>query len=827
MFAAMPHNTQQGLRKSLASIFSVPEQHSLLPEIQNAIIAATGFDSFNRSSGVDFDTWTKQQDMWMGNSRPLDRFTAIELQMARLFNGVSIELDSKGRFKEKPIKQASIVQFFKDYARLINGESSTLFGVVEPGISKTEALGRLLENDPYASTAFQQADAEAGRPERDDEAVSRSDESPSEEASDQIPKSLSHDGITLEVGLLGKNLASDELREIERKTILEVIADPKKFLDAYDAHPDSKGGREINSDIAKELFYEYQYDPLSRVSAVHKASSLIAELAFQTKLRKLPPNSIVAFMAGGGGSGKGYTLKNTVYKTQKVPPALIYDGTMKDAEGNARPLNDVINSGARPIIYAVLTTAENAATQNVKRSIGSLRLVPKSPLGDGHVGFRDTFARSDEFGGKTIKFAIANQIPVQFFFNDGKSEPREISLEEFTQFVYSENGKVEQLLDEATYAEIAKGQHGGYRYDPRLRDAYDGKRIAAVDASRAKRDRAVTQEVSLQGADTGTGSTDQGRNEGNEQVDPARTERGQRASEPSVASQGQTPAAPTPKPTGSSLIQNALANLRKRQEAAQTDDEGFSDLDDLLGLKSAVVPEEQPFYQSQYEKYKPALTKAFDSITGDTIESRIDAFIGKLNERYPLEALEKLEPYLSRFVDDFVLPNSTNESITKVEADNDPNGRNADTDSETSDAGQSSENVSGADDIRSSGSGAVAASGSSAADVSSNVQSSDERKSDDERSVSGESGQGSGTRKPSQTSSTEPGKRVARVRRDYVAADGSLTRVGSWRDAASNNLDAIELAKKIESEDRVATPEEQKILSKFVGWGASELEFSR
>ena len=35
------------------------------------------------------------------------------------------------------------------------------------------------------------------------------------------------------------------------------------------------------------------------------------------------------------------------------------------------------------------------------------------------------------------------------------------------------------------------------------------------------------------------------------------------------------------------------------------------------------------------------------------------------------------------------------------------------------------------------------------------------------------------------------------------------------------NMDAIRTLKQIESENRLATPEEQKTLSKFVGWGGS------
>lgn len=58
---------------------------------------------------------------------------------------------------------------------------------------------------------------------------------------------------------------------------------------------------------------------------------------------------------------------------------------------------------------------------------------------------------------------------------------------------------------------------------------------------------------------------------------------------------------------------------------------------------------------------------------------------------------------------------------------------------------------------------------------------------------------------------------------DHTIKPGSLKREGSWRDASASNLDAIELLKKINKENRLATQKEQQVLSKYAGWGASEL----
>ena len=59
--------------------------------------------------------------------------------------------------------------------------------------------------------------------------------------------------------------------------------------------------------------------------------------------------------------------------------------------------------------------------------------------------------------------------------------------------------------------------------------------------------------------------------------------------------------------------------------------------------------------------------------------------------------------------------------------------------------------------------------------------------------------------------------------RNYSFGDEDLTYAGSWQVKARQNVEAVELLKKLETEGRQATPDEQKALAKFIGWGASEI----
>jgi N12 class adenine-specific DNA methylase len=82
----------------------------------------------------------------------------------------------------------------------------------------------------------------------------------------------------------------------------------------------------------------------------------------------------------------------------------------------------------------------------------------------------------------------------------------------------------------------------------------------------------------------------------------------------------------------------------------------------------------------------------------------------------------------------------------------------------------------------------------------------------------------------------ESGKRARRASgipagRDLPAKSGlnyqfgqeDLTYEGSWFKKAEQNVQAVELLKKLQAEGRQATAEEQKVLAKFIGWGASEI----
>jgi N12 class adenine-specific DNA methylase/adenine-specific DNA methylase len=609
-----------------------------------------------------------------------------------------------------------------------------------------------------------------------------------------LPTVLEHNGITLNIkplpgpgdphGLTAQN------SEIQDKTIREVVRDPQAWLDKYDAHDGTKGGTEINSDLAKELFPEYLADPLAHVSAVHVASGLISDLAFQTKVKTLPKGSRVLFLAGGGGSGKGYALKNVI----KTNHALVVDGTMKTGENNITNMRTVIDAGHHPQLVAVFTPANVAAVQNVRRSISHDRLVPKGPLVSGHNGFRQ------EFIGPTKDFADRMDVDVKFLFNDGKSEPKEISFEEFENLVHNEDGKVENTIVDATYDELERGQFKDKPYDPRLRDAFDGKPIPAKDA----------------GAESGRPGSADSDGRGNQAGD-------------SSGEQGPGPERPVSPPVdfGALFDQAASDKFDKTPEETTKKDalSGLADafgFDDIPGLKSVVAPEEPALDEDRYKTVQPALDAAFNAFKTDNPAASMRQLLDALEENgFTENHIRQMKPYIVRFMSDkYALQSQPNESIDETDGQIDSNnsdqrgGVQADNGLGvgTQDAA-SNENTPG--DL---------ASGQSAEDGG--TQQGGKPVSSDQETGS-ESGPGSGPESGSEQSTSSDIRDLADGRTAIAPATGNFHVSDeldfgssfSQKTRAKANIAALRLLNTLDEENRTATPEEQKILAQYVGWG--------
>jgi N12 class adenine-specific DNA methylase len=267
---------------------------------------------------------------------------------------------------------------------------------------------------------------------------------------------------------------------------------------------------------------------------------------------------------------------------------------------------------------------------------------------------------------------------------------------------------------------------------------------------------------------------------------------------------GPAPARPAPAPTASEKAGETVDHIKNAIDK-------FKEINKILGEEGALSGKEVDM--SKYELIKPLLQEAWDEIMA----------AGKSAREFVQVALQSLSPkgrpYFEKFVREEVShgPDNARRGIE---------GENAPTDDQGRAAGEEPGPVSGIEEVE------------EVADVP------DESGERDDGSVQGEKGSGLGQTRKRKESGAKPDKVGRGIRSrspervgrdtgnvpgvlskgtDYVIPQGGLERKGGWKTAAKNNLDAIELYKKILSENRPATKEEQETLAKYVGWGASEL----
>lgn len=270
----------------------------------------------------------------------------------------------------------------------------------------------------------------------------------------------------------------------------------------------------------------------------------------------------------------------------------------------------------------------------------------------------------------------------------------------------------------------------------------------------------------------------------------------------------------------------------KRRLAALTGDTNVT-------LKRIEGEPEAEFNEKEYAgEWQPLLNDAADLFrdeVGDDKVMLIRRMMRQMNDwGFAKESIEKAQPYFVRFMEDAEnsLQSETDESITNSEVEEDVDRNESETNDNRSDAGESTADVSGTRRKQQTESSAGTESEPSDGNVSPTGK----------RSESGSRDGKSGTDAASADAATPPPRRKRNsdsasdgiryesdaereqsTKRDYLAPVGSLQREGNWKETAVRNLDILELVRKLEAENREATSEEQALLVKFTGWGASEL----
>ena len=179
-----------------------------------------------------------------------------------------------------------------------------------------------------------------------------------------------------------------------------------QLISEYSAHPESKGGRIINTDVAREMSPEYRADR-TKSADVHEPSSAFMKKIYAEKLANPTPKGMdntVVFSAGGTGAGKTTALD----LLESVDPALkrsemIYDTNMNKFESADKKIQQALDAKRKVrIVYTYRDPAEAlefgalSRASRMEKEKGSGRTVPIDEHLKTHIGAQQVIAQLKE-----------------------------------------------------------------------------------------------------------------------------------------------------------------------------------------------------------------------------------------------------------------------------------------------------------------------------------------------------------------------------------------------------------------------------------------------
>ena len=192
--------------------------------------------------------------------------------------------------------------------------------------------------------------------------------------------------------------------EIGAKLRARVEEDFDGAVSEYNKLKGTKGGRVLDTDIARELSPEYRADR-SRSMEVHEAASDFIQSNFESRMAEEGEGEIVAFMAGGGGAGKSSAEILLAPILDKATTVL--DGTLSSYDKAERNVQMALDSGRKVAILYVYRDPIDALKYGVlTRAMTGGRTVPIDALVKGHAGSSTVVRKLQEKFGDNPNFKL-------------------------------------------------------------------------------------------------------------------------------------------------------------------------------------------------------------------------------------------------------------------------------------------------------------------------------------------------------------------------------------------------------------------------------------
>jgi hypothetical protein len=184
-----------------------------------------------------------------------------------------------------------------------------------------------------------------------------------------------------------------EQRAVEQKFRAEILADVDAAIARYEKMPEAKGGKVLNTDLARELSADYRANR-ALSAAVHEPASALVKAMYARRLQQAPKQGeepLVLFTAGGTGAGKSSGLKLQPGVIDRAQ--IVYDTNMGSLTSAVEKIEQALAAGKRVQIMYVfrdpIEALENGALPRAMRmeaEDGSGRTVPIDEHLDTHFG---------------------------------------------------------------------------------------------------------------------------------------------------------------------------------------------------------------------------------------------------------------------------------------------------------------------------------------------------------------------------------------------------------------------------------------------------------
>lgn len=186
-----------------------------------------------------------------------------------------------------------------------------------------------------------------------------------------------------------------------------IFSDFDMAVREYSALPDTKNGKLLDTDQARELSAEYRADR-SLAPKVHEAASAFTQRAFEDRMANAPDGALVVFMAGGGGAGK--SSAEHLLSAEMDRANTILDGTLSSYDKAARNVQLALdNNQTVRIAYVYREPLDALANKQggvLERAMSRGRAVTLEALVKGHVGSSEVVRKLQETFGDNPNFKI-------------------------------------------------------------------------------------------------------------------------------------------------------------------------------------------------------------------------------------------------------------------------------------------------------------------------------------------------------------------------------------------------------------------------------------